>query len=292
MNWETVAQIATTVGELAAAAALVSGFILYRISRRDDYVADFKRTLALIRARFHHLDELMTYELIGEVVRSVVFSRDLEVPLKRLFDKFFAAESTAGIREYMKHTFPAIAVAVHSPLVDSYESILTEIDSDLANYQTDFPALYRVCLAVRTLLGNMELALKRTATRDSIWEELIPEIFEKEKAKQHDLASFKDRIAQILLGFAHEAVREKGQRRINNALALLDMVADAYLALPERRVLRCSRRERGTKMTPVKDTETLTEDLREAEKALKTLLAQEDVLRYRELVTLLEAPAA
>jgi hypothetical protein len=291
MDWATVTEAATTIGEVASAVALMSGFVLYKITRRDDYVAEFKRMIAAVRGRCHHLDDLITSELIGEVVRSVVFSKELERPLKQVLDLFFNATPRPAedeLVEFMEKKFPPITVAVHSPLVDSYESLLIQIDSDLAKYQTEFPALYRVFSAVRGLLGNVERALKRTAKSDELWGTLIPQMFKKE-TERHDLDGFRDRIAIALIGLSSQAMAEKGQRAIDNALTLLDIVADAYLALPEHRVLRWSKYEKSVRMIPLKDTKKTTDDLREAEKALKKLLSQDEALQFRQLLTLLEA---
>ncbi len=290
IDLDTVTKIATIVGELASAGALVAGFVLYSITKRDEYVTRFKGVMAANRARCHRLNEHVNYELVTEIVRAVVFSNELEAGLQDVYERFFSPSGSGNkedLEKWMKESFPVIAVPVHTPLTEAYEELILSIEADLAQYQSEFPALFRVFVSVRGYLANAERQIKESARDEELWEKVLPTMYE-ERHSYPSVNHFKDSLSAMLFGLVGNATAES-KRDIDLALALLDLVVDAYLEVPGHGVLRWAKTERSASLIPLKSTKTVTEDLREAEKPLKQLLTQDVALAFREHVARLEA---
>lgn len=287
MTLNEIASIGTTVGAIAAAGSLVSGFALYRFSQTDAFANNAKRILSKSREACQQLNRMVTYDLAHETVNTVVFSPTVTFYLDKVWRKFFNKEDQREVLEdYMKQEFPPITVPVDTPILRRIDEITKETQSDLAYIQNDFPGLYRVISPILSVLTMIVTHHKTIPRSGDLWEKLIPSVYE-----GHSFESLPDlqyRIQIILVGLLNKRVNEHDQEDIDDLLSLLNMTTDAYLSLDAARLKRMSALERKQSFRPMQSTEKISDDLREAEKAMKHVLSDEQMLKYRELVVKFE----
>lgn len=291
IDWSVIANIATALGMLISGASLLAGFLLYRISKRDAFVSGFRQVLADVKTKCHKIDELITYELSHEVIASVVKAPDMDYYLQTVFEYFKANPQLANevVTKYLKEEFPAITVPVYSGIVDKYLNIIDSLQSTIAPYQHSFPGFHRVVSPVIMLLRNYVYATKRFATDDDVWENILATMYEEEKGCFSSFECFRERLRVVFIQLLEEHVHnEDRQKDINDILQIIDMIAKAYADLNERKLYRQSKSEKNITLVPESEIETATGDLREAEKCLKSLLGQDQLLNFRELVTRVE----
>lgn len=290
MDWNLASQVATALGTLIAAGSLGAGFQLYRISKRDEYVASLRKALADSRANCHRLRQLMAYDLANEIVNSVVYSPDVEVALDEIFERFFRLDSfdEAVWTEYSTEQFPVITTAIRSPAVEKYEEVLFATESTIAQYQVDYPGLFRVLRSTLTLFQNAITGNKELIRNEDMWRKIIKDALLPRRSSIGSVQKLKRELAEFLVGLSQKHM-EATDKQVVSLLSVIDLVTDAYLARSERNLIAISRKERKQVLIPMSKTETITQDLREAEKCLRLVLSQDDALNYRESVARIEA---
>jgi hypothetical protein len=285
-TWGTISQVATTIGAILAAGTLGAGFLLYRLNRRDDDIAALRMTIATSRANADRLRGLVGYELGDELVTAAVYSRSMLVPLKRILDTVFLGdgELTGDVKEQIHERLGVITVAIDSSIAREYEDTVRELLSDSARYQTSYPGLYRVLRSLAILYGNVLEMEKGVARDERAWANEISILLEDERENITNLDQLKYHLSSRLIrGSAYLA--SEARKELGDLGEILDLVTDGYLAHDEASLVRLSRKERGETIKPLSNTKTITEDLREAEKALQHMLSRDELLKYREIVT-------
>lgn len=285
----TIAQIATALGVGISTASILASYRLYQMSKRDEYVNRLRSSILLNQERCERLNSLINHELTNEIVNCVVYSRDLEQPLIDIMNKFFKSSSATEneLKEYIKQKFPSISTPIHSPLVSSYDSLLSMISSELSVYQIDAPGFYRVMLSTRTLYRNIGDNIKRIIRDEDYWSGILVSIFNDLKDIKN-LRELKFYLSTSFVGVIQNRYLSKTQKDINDLLTIVHMVSHAYLALSEERLVKISELEKRQDLLPVFSTKTIVDDLKQAEKCLNLLLDSDSLHKYWELVARFE----
>lgn len=305
MNWELVSQIATTIGVLFTAGSVYAVFRLYRITKRDEYIAALRKTLADTKATADKINFRADYELLHELASSVVNSPDLEYVLEEMYWRFFSAKprvsddsepasppsnpnsSKEDLRTYLKETLKPITTPVRSPIADSYEDALDRLDAEVTQYQTDYPCLYRVLRSTNAFLARALRSFKDTVRDDDAWEYAIVDIAYDQKDKMESPTALKYNLTRIFTLLGVRSLQHT-QPRIDNYLALLTLITERYTSKTESELVSISHQEKAQNLTPIAETEKITDDLREAQKGLSVILDSKDLVEYSNLVTRIE----
>jgi hypothetical protein len=285
VDWNTIAQIATALGVGIATISIYSSYQLYQLSRRDEYAKNLRRSILLNQDRCHRLNASVNHELTNEMVNCVVYSKDLEIPLKEIFIKFFNPPSTEKKEELKKHIeefFPSITVPIRSPLLVSYDTLIFDISSDLALYQIEAPGFHRVMLSLKTLFRNIENRIKEILGTEDIWKEILSGLLEDNDIQDFDKLRY--RLSTIFIHGIRREYLSQTQKNIDNLLEISSIVSDAYLSLTEDKLVKLTKIEKQQILIPVSKTVTIIEDLQEADKCLLFLLDSDALRKYRELV--------
>lgn len=294
---ETVAQIATAVGALIGAGSLVAGFVLYRRTKRDAYAASLRQAIADSRANAAVLRGLLTYEVMNEISGAVVYSRDLELVTEQIYGGYFEpsaeAREESELKQFLDIHFPTITVPIRTRSVELAEARLAELARVIAPFQSDHPGLFRVVNGLGTLFRNSLDQIKAAVRDEKSWEKIIPSLHSGRvwkpavrDALREQITSvhrFRAELHQVFVALLMDAVQEP-RAVIGDVAELLDLVADAYLRQTEIGLERFAKGS-PTELTPIAETGSVTDDLREAERALTSILSREEALSFREIVT-------
>jgi hypothetical protein len=293
MTLNDLANIGTTLGALFGAASLLSGFLLYRFSQDEAFSSNTKRLLTRSREACRQLNLMVTFDLAHEITHTVVFSPSVTFELKKVWERFFANAEEGDrsvlkdeLQEYMKKEFPGITVPVDTSILRTIDGVLKETQGDLAYVYNDFPGLYRVISPILTVLSNIVRVHKSLSRDDGIWEELLPNIYE--VSKLSSLEDLQYEIQKTIIVGLQQRVRDHDQADIDDLLELLGMTIESYISLDTRKLKRISGLEKKDSYKPIMSSETISDDLREAETAVKRVLTEDALLKYRELVVKFE----
>lgn len=125
---------------------------------------------------------------------------------------------------------------------------------------------------------------KHIARDESIFIGVIQD-FKIEKEIFESLDDFKER---FYIGFMHiigQKHQNNDQHDIKDVLRLLDLTTNAYMRLADRNLFRQIKKESKIKYLDFDKTESIFEDLIEAEKGLILIATNSEILKFRELST-------
>lgn len=237
---------------------------------------------------------MVSYELAHELAAAVVYAKELDFLFLDLWRSHFSPEQGSNkedLRKYLEEWFEAnsITVPIHSPIVERYEASVTEMETAIAPYQSDYPGLYRVLNSIATAFSRI-LGIRKRMVRDEkmIWTRIISEVVLDDKPLIDSIERLRQRVANALTQLGIVQGVETDSKDIPDLITLLMIVTDAYLAKTDKELVALARRERKLSLVPLSETQKYTQDLREAEKALAFILPREQALRYREAVVRIE----
>jgi hypothetical protein len=287
MNWDLLAQIATSLGALLAAASLGAGFLLYRLNQRDEMATQFRKTVTTTRPHVEQLNDMVSFELARELASTAVHSRDLELPLEDLYAFCRPASgerpSQQEVTDYLEKNFPVITVPLNTQLVRDYQALSTSIAADIALYQTTFPGIFRVVSSIALLLENVLSNEKAIARDEKLWKAVIPELME-DDGRIVSLEHMKWTIAEVLTAIVMTHMKES-RKQIELLTQMLDLVFEAYLNKTAAELNELGKLERGEKIRAMAETKRIPEDLHEAEKCLRHAFTRpEQHARYHTLL--------
>ncbi len=287
MNLTDWANLSTAAGSLLSGISIFAGFYLYQKTKQDEFSSSVRKKLINIREACHDLNRLVTYELAHEVSETVVFSPSITYALNKLVNDIRDKDiSDEELERYVKDNFPAVTPSVNSALIEKIENIISIVKSDIGELRITFPGLYRVVSPILSVLSIIVGHHKQITRNDDLWRKVLPEILRKEKDKS--VEDIQHILQRIFLAICHKRVTEHDQDDIDDLLSALDLTLDAYLEKSNKELADISRKERRVKFTPTSQTKRISDNLREAEKALGYVLTSEEEKTYRELVVKFE----
>lgn len=287
MNLADYANLGTTVGALVSALTLLSGFILYYLSKRDSSVYSTKEILVKIREACESLNNSVTYELAHEISEAVIFCPAMTYNLRKIWIYINEKERNIDeIKKYIDDDFPPVTIPIHTPLTQEIDAIIRNATSDLAKLRNTNPGIYRVASPVIIMLSNIITKYKGIIRDDEIWKKMLVNCFQELYAEKSE-QDLQHRILYIQNALLNDMAK-KDQEDIDDMLSIMDMTFDKYLGMNTRKVSKISRKERKLKFLSPKEAPKVTDDLRDAEKFLLSIFNQHELLSYREMIVKVE----
>jgi hypothetical protein len=275
-NLEFIPQMAAAIGALVAASSLAWGLWSYRMTKRHEYITGLRQTVRDCMATCERIRLLLPYDLAHEITSSVVYSKEMAFVFKELYKKFFEQKvkeevAKAELERYLKDEFEPVGVSIHTPLTDAFVDLTYSTTSEIEHYQSDYPALYRVLYAVNYIFIQITKHYRGKVRDVEEWRKAVRSVFEQHRGRINSPEELQSYIVVYFVN-ALEADRKRYfQAEIDDHLGILNLVAKAYLAKPERQLLSQGKQERKEDYAPVQYV-TTEEDLKEAEKGLQYAL--------------------
>ena len=97
--------------------------------------------------------------------------------IEDVFEKFFKDKdvSSKSLQDYLdisRHV-PQITIPISSPIYRLFQETVNEIEGDIAQYQIDYPGLYRVLNSVKSMLSTLGQNIKGNAASEDIWKSVL-----------------------------------------------------------------------------------------------------------------------
>jgi len=225
---------------------------------------------------------LLPYDLAHEITSSVVYSKEMAFVFDELFTKFFQPEdekvgSKAELERYLGDEFEPVGVSIHTPLTDAFVDLTYSTTSEIEHFQSDCPALYRVLYAVNYIFIQITRHYRGKVRDIEEWRRAVRSVFEKHRARINSPEELQSYIVVYFVNTLEADRSHYFQAEIDDHIEILNLVAKAYMAKPERQLLRQGRRERNEDYAPVQYV-TTEQDLKEAEKGIQHALEHSDPL--------------
>lgn len=177
----------------------------------------------------------------------------------------------------MKDEFEPVGVSIHTPLTHAFVDLTYGTTSEIEHYQSDFPALYRVLYAVNYVFIQITRHYRGKVRDIEEWRGAVRSLFEQHRARINSPQELPSYIVVHFVITLEEDRQRYFQAEIDDPLEILNLVSKAYMAKPERQLLRQGKLERKEIYAPVQYVST-EDDLKEAEKGLQYALSHSEPL--------------
>ncbi len=226
----------------------------------------------------------MTFDISHELVHTVLNSQQVDRLMNSIFEEYFVTnKSKEDLKMYLDDIYP-ITVSIHTELLSQYGDLLKTNSQIASRIYTDFPSLYRVYEAVNTIFSQTIEISKNMVRDEDIFRNAIFEAYdEKEKLPSIDL--FKENIFFSFMSLIQSKHSEHDQKDINDVLKLLGITTNGLMRLNDNKIIDQKKNEQKISYREYDKTETIFEDLLEAEKGLKMTLRDDELLIFREYST-------
>lgn len=285
MNWGQIADISTTFGVGISTLTLVSGFRLYRMSKQHEYIKQIRNILISFKFNSDSLNQTLSYEIVNEIVSTVIYSNSIKNDLSKIYSEFFdeSEKSQTELQEYLKKLKP-ITVPIHSQIVEDFKANL-KLNSELSSQVfTDYPAMYRVFESTIYLFNDIIDISKHMVRDEEMFADFVNEAFE-EKEEIKSLEDLQDHIFHLYMPVIIQKQGRNDHKDAEDMLNILGLTVNAYMRLTDSQLYKQRRKESNTKFKAFDKTEDMFEDLLEAEKGLKIIMGDSEILIFRELST-------
>ena len=281
-NLDFIPQMTAAIGALVAAGSLAWGLWSYRMTKRHEYITGLRQTVSDCMATCERIRLLLPYDLAHEITSSVVYSKEMDYVFLELYTKFFQPKdgeepSEAELEKYLREEFEPVGVSIHTPLTDAFVDLTYSTTSEIEHYQSDYPALYRVLYAVNYIFIQITRHYRGKVRDVEEWKRAVRSVFEQHRGRINSSKELQSYIVVYFVNTLEEDRKRYFQAEIDDHLEILNLVAKAYMAKPERQLLRQGKQERNEDYAPVQYV-TTEQDLKEAEKGIQYALEHSDPL--------------
>jgi hypothetical protein len=281
-NLDFIPQMIAAIGVLIAAGSLAWGLWSYRMTKLHEYITGLRQTVSDCIATCERIRLLLPYDLAHEITSSVVYSKEMAFVFNELYTKFFQPRngkkgSKAELEKYLRDEFEPVGVSIHTPLTDAFVNLTYSTTSEIEHYQSDYPALYRVLYAVNYIFIQITRHYRGKVRDIDEWRQAVRAVFEQYRARINSPEELQSYIVVYFVKTLEADRKRYFQAEIDDHLDILNLVAKAYTAKPERHLLRQGKLERNEDYAPVQYV-TTEEDLKEAEKGLQYALEHSEPL--------------
>jgi hypothetical protein len=281
-NLDFIPQMIAAIGVLIAAGSLAWGLWSYRMTKLHEYITGLRQTVSDCIATCERIRLLLPYDLAHEITSSVVYSKEMAFVFNELYTKFFQPRngkkgSKAELEKYLRDEFEPVGVSIHTPLTDAFVDLTYSTTSEIEHFQSDYPALYRVLYAVNYIFIQITRHYRGKVRNIDEWRQAVRSVFEKHRARINSPEELQSYIVVYFVNTLEADRKRYFQAEIDDHIEILNLVAKAYMAKPERQLLRQGKQERKEDYAPVQYV-TTEQDLKEAEKGIQYALEHSDPL--------------
>lgn len=279
-----VKDIATITGIVISTLTLYNAYNIYRLGKRDSYIREIRNTLITFQYNCKNLNQLINYEIVHELVYHVVYSPQMNRILTKIYTANFNNSTTEEMLDKALEDFDPITTSIHTELLSQYEQTLKGNTQESSKIYTSYPSLYRVYETVNSVFSRTTDITKNIVRDEDIYKKIIDEAFAN-KDNISNIDDLKEFIFYSFMSGIPGAVLKDSQKDIDDALEILTMTTNNFMGLSDKGLFKQKKRESHIYFKEMDKTDTIFEDLLEAEKGLKSLFKDNEMLSFRELST-------
>ena len=282
--YKNLADISTTIGVVISTLTLVSAFRLYKLGKRDIYLKEVRNILIAYQYNSENLNKLITYEISHELIHNVVYSKQIDRLLSKVFEDSFVTNKEKPELEKDLENLNPITVAIHSELLKQFDTILKLNSQEASKIYTDYPSLYRVYKAVDFTFSQTIEISKQMVRDEELFKNLIIDAYDS-KFEIKNIEDLKEFIFFALMSLIQGKHNDNDQKDIDDILNILMLTTNGLMRLSDKELFIQKEREKKIEYKDLDSTNDIFEDLLQAEKGLRLILKEDELLIFREYST-------
>lgn len=287
-----IINLITALGTIVAAISIVSMFILYKIEKRDEYVAKVRAVLQTLQNNMEELNVLLNYELAYELVYTLLYADASRPRIQKLYKTCNNSISNKNDErtavDSIKATLGMFGVSFQCELAIRYNELISELKKQSVIFYPQYNGLFRFSKACTTLMKNVFTNYKKMLLDEEYLADIIYNTMIINKNEWQNFEDFQKELMDNLISVLEVGRIKHSQKDVDNLLELIDIIYSAHIGLSDRDWKKIARKNKKIQSKPYKDVDTVTGDLREAEKYFRSILNTDRSIEYTSLVQKIE----
>lgn len=284
--------IVTACGTVVAAASIIFAFVLYKIQKRDEYLSKVRTALQLLSNDMEELDSLLNFEMAYELSSALVYSKSTEYCLQKIFkicnDSFNGDKDKDIIRKAIREALGIFGVSFQDTIANKYTNLISDIKQASTIFYPDYKGLFRFSKACTTLMRNVFLNYKALLLDEDLLTKIILQELERRSEPWDSFDNFQKDILDSFISLVEIGRIKHSQKDVDCLSELVEIIYSCHIELSAKEWRKLARENKKVVMQSYDSITTVTGDLREAEKGLRTVMSHDASMQYASLVQTIE----
>ena len=282
----------TALGTVVAAVSIISMFVLHRMERREEYLSKVRSVLQMLQNNMEELNGLLDYELAFELVYTLLYAESSQSCIQKLYE--ICNSSIAGKSDKetasnsIRSTLGVFGVSFQCNLAVRYNELISELKKQSVIFYPQYQGLFRFTKACTMLMKNIFENYKKILLNEKYLTEIIYSAMVNNQNEWRPYEDFQKELMDNLISFLEIRRVEHSQKDVDNLLRLINIVYSIHIELSDRGWRRLAQESRKTQSKPYEEVDTITGELREAEKYFRTIMNRDRSNEYTSLVQKIE----
>lgn len=219
------------------------------------------------------MNNLICYELVDETVNSVVFSRNVKFSLCT-----FIRSIEPDNLEKAEWPF-LITAAVETPNMSRYSELMKSNSEICTEISIILPSVSRIFKSIQAMFTTQMEIVRRCSRNEELYADITRNILENGTDTIDSIQSY---LGISLIKFISKYL-QKEQDNIIDALRIIDIVNDVFLFMKDTKLMNHINNEKEIQFKQINETDSIFDDLQEAEKGLERVMDPHQLMLFREL---------
>lgn len=287
-----ILQIITALGTVAAAASVITAFILYRMQKRDEYIGKVKYSLQYLKSSMEELNSLLNFELAFEIASSALFSIENQPSWKGIHSICNNAiknnHSEESVKKTMQNRLGVFAFSFQTKLVVEYNKIISNVLQNSTVFHPEFQGLFRLSRACSFIMRNVLNAYKCASMNKELLCDVIYGQIIKKKLVIESYEDFQKEILNSYISILETIRTEHHQKDVDRISEIVEMIYNGHISLSSKKLDKIAKKTKHLKLEDSRNIDTITGELREAEKCFRAVISIDESMKYASLVQSIE----
>ncbi len=287
-----ILNVVTALGTVVAAISIISMYVLHRIEKREEYLSKVRSVLQMLQNNMEELNGLLNYELAFELVYTLLYNHSSQPCIRKLYEICNSCIANKTDEEssvkLIRSTLGVFGVSFQCELAVRYNELISELKKQSVVFYPQYKGLFRFTKACTTLMRNVFNNNKKFLLDEDLLAQFFYNTLIKDENKWPCFKDFQKELMDNLISILEVRRVKRSQKDVDNLLELTDIIYSVHIELSDREWKKLAWKNRKTQSKPDKEVDTVTGDLREAEKYFRTIMNRDRSNEYASLVQKIE----
>ena len=189
------------------------------------------------------------------------------------------------IKKTIREVLGVFGVSFQDTIANKYTNLISEIKQASTIFYPDYKGLFRFSKACTTLMRNVFLNFKALLLNEDLLTQIILNVLQNKSEPWDSFDSFQKDILDNFISLVEIGRITHSQKDVDCLSELVNIVYSCYIELSSKEWHKLARENQKITM---QSFATVTDDLREAEKGLRTVMSHDASMQYASLVQTIE----
>ncbi len=289
---DMILNVITAFGTIVAAISIISAFVLYRFQKRDEHLAQVREALQLLSNGINELDSMLNFELAYELCSALVYSNASNYTIRKVYeicnDAIENNRSPEETKAKIKDALGVFGVSFQDTIAEKYTGLISSITQASTIFYPDYKGLFRFSKACTMLMRNVFSNYKKQLLDEDLLTRIIYAYLVEDCTKWESCEQFEKKLTDCLITIIELGRINHSQKDIDCLVEMLEIVYSRHIELSAQEWFALAKVNKSVQLQPYNAIDTVTGELREAEKCFRTILGHDESMRYAALVQTIE----